>query len=69
MLFRSDNETREVKTDANLTNLRTGTDQKRYSDVNTLDWEIAQIVEKGKLQNKYLQEGEKKDASKIGRQD
>ena len=30
--------------DANLTNLRTGIDQKRYSDVNTLDWEIAPFL-------------------------
>ena len=57
------------RTDANLTNLETGTDQKRYSDANTLDWKIAQIVEKGKLQKKYLQEEEKKDVSKIGGQD
>ena len=37
------------RTDANLTDLRTGTDQKRYGDVNTLDWEIAPFLTRAVL--------------------
>ena len=46
------------RTDANLTNLRTGIDQKRYGDVNTLDWEIAPFLTRARLPRSYTCTGD-----------